>query len=272
MKKELLTAVNAKKAKQKLRSNLGKHLICPRCNRKKYIKKLKGQDKRYFCTACRHKFSLKTLIGFKHSNLDFRQIYHLLHSFGNNKTIKDAVDWAGTSVVSARFNYSRIREKLALSLDKDRIWGHFACDECFVGRQKYDNQALVIGAVDQTFSELRLKVIEDQDQGTIEKFIYDNIEPTSMIVSDGATAYLDIEWMGYGHDWEYHNKGQFEKTVPIERVWALFKTLLTRSYHHIWKEKLPEYAVEFQFKFIHRKNRHNPLYLAKYLTSPVPNP
>ena len=271
MRKELLTDLTETEARKKLRGNLGKHIECPKCHKKKYVRKMKGKDKRYHCSKCRHKFSLKSLTGFKHSNLDFKQIYYLLHCFGNNKTHKDVIDWLGVSYPTSRLNYSKIRKGLEASLDKGKISGIFACDECFVGKKKTGNQALVMGAVDVLFADVRLEVIPDRDQDSVEGFIFSNIETDSKIISDGWSSYQGIEYMGYAHDTEIHEKGQFKKTVPIERVWGLFKTFLRRNYHHIHKETLPEYLVEFQFKFIHREYRNNPLYIAKILTNPVPN-
>ena len=71
--------------------------------------------------------------------------------------------------------------------------------------------------------------------------------------------------MGYGHQRENHSKFQLKKSVPIERVWALFKTLIKRTYHHIWKEKLPEYLVEFRARFNHRQIVNIPANLLSYL-------
>jgi len=270
MKKELLTNLTETEAKKKLRSNLGSHITCPKCQRKNYVRRMKGKDTRYHCTKCRHKFSLKSVIGFEGSHLNYTQIYRVLYCFGNNKTHKDVMDWTGVSYTTSRFNYQRIRNKLELSLNTDKLSGIFACDECFVGKRKTGNQALVMGAVDATFSDLRLSVIPDREQDSIEGFIDTHINTDSLIISDGLPSYGGLEYMGYAHDNEVHAKGQFEKTVPIERVWGLFKTFLRRNYHHINKETLPEYLVEFQFKFIHRKYRHNPLYIGKILINPVP--
>ena len=260
-----------KKAKSFFRKSLGKHIVCPKCGFKKFVRKLKRKDRRYFCSHCRYKFSLKLTVGFKHSNLDYDQLYSLVWCFSQNKTVKDVIVWSNVSCMSARDNYSRLRGRLSFKLDKNLIWGHFICDECFVGKQKTENQAIVAGAVSHDFQDLRLSIIPDRDQDSIEGFLHQNIKPSSLITSDGLLSYSDIEWMGYGHDFEIHEKGEIKKTTPIERVWGLFKTFIMRTYHHIWKEKLQEYLVEFQVKFIHRKNIKNPLYLAKMLHSSVPN-
>lgn len=263
--------LNNIKSKRFFRQSLGKHLKCPKCGCQKYIHKLKGKDKRYFCTVCRYKFSLKTLAGFKHANLDYSQLYALVWCFSQNKTLKDAHDWSGASLGSIRARYAKLRQQLSGRLDQSQLWGHFICDESFMGRQKTGNQAIVMGAVSHDFKDLRLEVIKDQEQDSIEGFLTKHLDHTSLITSDGFSSYEDIEWLGYGHDFEVHDRGRFKKTVPIERIWGLFKTFITRTYHHIWKEKLPEYLVEFQFKFIHRQNIKNPLYLAKFLRPPVPD-
>lgn len=271
MKKERLADVTETAARKKLRSNLGKHIECPECKRKKYVRKMKGKDKRYHCTKCRYKFSLKGLLGFKHSNLKYQQIYHTLHCFGNNKSHKEVIDWTGVSYVTSRFNYSRIRVLIQPHLSTEKLSGKFVCDECFVGKRRNDNQSIVMGGVSDDFQDLRLEIIPDREQDSIEGFLVKNYRPTSLIISDGLPSYHDIGWLGYGHECEIHEKDQLEKTVPIERVWGLFKTFYRRSYHHINKETLSEYLVEFQFKFIHRKNRSNPLYIAKILTKAVPD-
>lgn len=271
MKKELLTKLTETEAKKRLRSNLGKHLECPKCQRKKYVRKMKGKDRRYYCQKCKHKFSLKSLVGFKHSNLELRQIYFVLYCFANNKTHHDVLAWAGISYPSSRLNYSRIRRGLLPAIPREKLFGDIVCDECYVGKRRTGNQGLIIGAVDRSFSDLRLALIPDSGQDSFEGFLDKSVESVSKVTTDDHPSYNGISWMGYGHEIENHSFQRFEKTVPIERVWGLLKTFLKRSYHHIHKEKIPEYLVEFQFKFIHRKNRKNPLYIAKMLTKAVPN-
>ena len=128
----------------------------------------------------------------------------------------------------------------------------------------------VMRAVSQEFTRLTLEVIPDREQDSIEGFLNRHIHPVSMIISDGNSAYNDIGWMGYSHENEIHEDGQFKKTVPIERIWGLLKTRLKRTYHHIHKENIEEYLSEFQSKFLTRKTINNPQDLAKILIKPVP--
>ena len=244
-----------------IKKHLGR-IYCPRCGRKHYIRKL--PEGRYHCKKCRYKFSLKTLLGLKHSKLNYKQILKLIHCFSEKYTLKSVMDIVSISYPTARKIYSQFRQ--LLPNDKYKLAGDVITDVMYVGKRKTNNQALVSGVVNREFTYINLEIVPDQEQSTLEKFIYDNIDHTcSLVTTDSHTSYQSIEWMGYGHQRENHSKFQLKKSVPIERVWALFKTLIKRTYHHIWKEKLPEYLVEFRARFNHRQIVNIPANLLSYL-------
>jgi transposase-like protein len=247
-----------------IRKHLGR-IYCPRCGKKHYIRKL--PEGRYYCQKCRYKFSLKTLLGFKSSKLNYLQIVKLIYCFSKKYTLKSTMDIVLISYPAARQAYSRLRR--LLPNDRGKLAGDVITDVMYAGKQKTDNQSLVSGAVNREFNYVNLEIVPDQEQGTLEKFIYDNIDhKNSLITTDSHQSYNDIEWMGYGHRRENHSKFELKLSVPIERVWALFKTLIKRTYHHIWKEKLPEYLVEFRARFNHRQTVNIPANLLSYLLSP----
>jgi transposase-like protein len=178
-----------------IRKHLGR-IYCPKCKRKHYIRKL--PEGRYYCQKCRYKFSLKTLLGFKYSKLIYRQILKLIHCFSQGYTLKSAMDIALVSYPTVRKAYDSFRQ--LLPNDKYKLAGDVITDVMHVGKQRTNNQALVSGAVNREFSYVNLEIVPDQEQGTLEKFIYDNIDHTcSLITTDSHKSYSDIEWMGYGH-------------------------------------------------------------------------
>jgi len=247
-----------------IRKHLGK-IYCPECRKKHYIRKL--PEGRYYCRKCRHKFNLKTLLGFKYTKLNYIQILRIIHCFSRKFTLEMAMDTANISYPTARKAYDNLRKLLPNG--RDKLAGDIITDVMYVGKQKTDNQSLVAGAVNREFNYINLEIVLDQGQGTLEKFIYDNIDSKcSLITTDSHLAYADIEWMGYGHQQENHSKFQLKLSVPIERVWALFKTLIRRTYHHIWKEKLIDYLVEFRARFNHREIVNNSANLLAYLLEP----
>jgi transposase-like protein len=253
-----------KQAVKIIRKHLGK-IYCPKCGKKHYIRKL--PEGRYYCKKCRYKFSLKTILGFKYSKLSYEQIVKLIHCFSKKYTLKSTMDIVLISYPTVREAYSRFRR--LLPNDRYKLAGDIITDVMYVGKRKTNNQALVSGAVNRDFTYVNLEIIPNQDQGTLEKFIYDNIEhKCSLITTDSHPSYDDIQWMGYGHQKENHSKFELKLSVPIERVWALFKTLIKRTYHHIRKETLPEYLVEFRARFNHKQIVNIPANLLAYLLNP----
>lgn len=247
-----------------IRKHLGR-IYCPKCERKHYVRKL--PEGRYHCKKCRYKFSLKSLPGFKRSKLDYQTILKVIHCFSNRYSLKTVTDLTDISYPTARKAYSDLR--LLLPNDKYKLAGDVITDVMYVGKQKTDNQALVSGAVNREFNYVNLEIVPDQDQGALEKFIYDNIDNTcSILTTDCHQSYNQLEWMGYGRQRENHSGFELKLSVPIERVWALFKTLIKRTYHHIWKEKLAEYLVEFRARFNHRQIVNNPANLLTYMLRP----
>jgi len=253
-----------KQAVKIIRKHLGR-IYCPKCSKKHHVRKL--PEGRYYCRKCRYKFSLKALLGFKYSKLCYIQILKVIHCFSRRFTLEMVMDTACVSYPTARDAYDNLRK--LLPNDRDKLAGDIITDVMYVGKQKTDNQALVSGAVNREFNYINLEIVPDQDQGTLEKFIYDNIDHRcSLITTDSHKSYNQIEWMGYGHQRENHSKFQLKLSVPIERVWALFKTLIRRTYHHIWKEKLIDYLVEFRARFNHRNIVNIPANLLSFLLRP----
>jgi transposase-like protein len=246
------------------RKHLGR-LYCPKCGKKHYVRKL--PEGRYYCQKCRHKFSLKALLGLKCSKLSYAQILKIVHCFCRAFPLKVAGDTAGVSYQTARKTYDTLRK--LLPKDRYKLAGDVITDVAYVGKRKNNNQEMVSGAVNRGFDYVNLQIVPNQDQGTLEKFICDNIDNScSIITTDSHPSYSDLEWYGYGHNQENHSKFELKLSVPIERVWALLKGLIRRTYHHIWKEQLFKYLEEFRARFNHRDLFNNPANLLTYLLQP----
>ena len=246
-----------------VRRQLGR-IRCPRCQKKRYVR---SRAKRYYCKHCRYAFSLKALLGFKGSKLSYCQILALIVCFSKRRTLKVAMDAVNVSYPTVRLAYHRIRQIIPKTQGK--IAGDIIVDEAYVGKQKTENQVMVAGAVNRAFTAVRLKPIPDDQQHTLEQFLVDHVTVPSMVATDGHPSYYDIHWYGYGHQIDVHERGQLKKTVPIERVWSLLKEMIRRVYHHIWKESIAEYLVEFMARFNHREIVSNPLSLLTYILNHV---
>ena len=263
----MLNITTERQAVQLLRQKI-KRIYCPRCMRKRYVRSLPGGT-RYYCQKCRYKFSFKVLLGLKNCKLTYMQIVKSIYCFSERKTLRTTMDMANISYVTARYVYSRFRNLLPQITGK--LAGDVIVDECFIGKQKTENQVIVAGAVSRCGTYLKIQLVSDREQGTLEQFLVTHVRTDSLVTTDCLTSYGDIEWLGYGHQRDNHSKGQLKLSCPIERVWAEFKTLLRRTYHHIWKESIHEYLVEFEARFNHRHIVNNPSNLLTYLLNPVPS-
>jgi transposase-like protein len=262
------------KAKAFVRKHVFRHgrAGCPCCDRERRFRTL--GDGRYWCRHCRRKWSLKQLAGVGGSKLLFRQIATLLYCFLGNHTLQAAMDMAGVSYPTVRRYYDLMRHKADAFVtlrSKKKLCGRVAADGCYVGKQRNNNQALVLGAVQEDYTNIALRIVPQEEQGYVEKFLYDTTAKGSHILHDGHKAYNDLDWCGYTHETEFHNLHRFVLTSAIERIWALFKTFLRRRYHHVTKQKLQGYLTEFHYKFLYKQTHKKPLQFAQFLLTPVPS-
>jgi hypothetical protein len=55
------------------------------------------------------------------------------------------------------------------------------------------------------------------------------------------------------HHQDIHAVFEFTKTSEIEGLFGNLRTFIRRTYHHITLSKLPEYLIEFQYRFSRKK-------------------
>jgi transposase-like protein len=128
-----------------------------------------------------------------------------------------------------------------------KLQGTVEIDEAFIGRKKFRNQTIVIGALERQRNQIVLKVIPDREQGTTDTFILDTVAPASMVYTDGHAGYQHLpEFFGYGHEWVNHSLGSFGLTNRIENVWMCLRRFIRKVHHHVWAVHLSNVLREFQ--------------------------
>lgn len=81
-------------------------------------------------------------------------------------------------------------------------------------------------------------------------FIETHIAKGSTVHTDSHPMYRGIDrFYGLLHKYDLHNRFEFHLTSEIEGVFGNLRTFIRRMYHHVRKENLPEYVVEFQCRF-----------------------
>ena len=164
-----------------------------------------------------------------------------------------------------------------VSDSRSRLSGVVEADETIIGGPvegkrgrgvtKGTHKALVVGAVEvvpyfdmkgaacERAGRLRLSAIDAADEETIGAFLSANVEPESVIRSDGWRGYSKTALKGYVHDKRIVGSPELAHVVAkhIHRVFSNLKTWLAGTHHGVDPAYLPAYLDEFVFRFNRRQ-------------------
>ena len=219
---------------------LGNTKCCPACQHK-----LKPTLKYFWCSHCRKKIYPKSLCWLRNSKLSYKQILVLLQAWQKGLSPGSVKAHTSLSYPTIARWYGLFRVHLPDS-DSVVLIGEVEADESFFGKQKYNNQKIVIGAVERASGRLRLRIIPDREQDTFEDFLLSSVDRTSLVSTDAHKSYEGIEWYGYLHWQSNHSIGQFRETNRIEGTWSVIKRHIRRMYGQIRMSLLPQLLVEFE--------------------------
>jgi hypothetical protein len=135
---------------------------------------------------------------------------------------------------------SRFRRHIPYNADLEpKLSGVVKIDESFFGKQRSKQiQAIVIGAIEADTSRIKLAIVPNREQETLEGFIQDNVEPGSTIVTDYWLGYIGLNDLGYEHYPFNHSKGEFSHTNQIESLWAEIKKHMRREQGNVLTSRL----------------------------------
>lgn len=104
---------------------------------------------------------------------------------------------------------------------------------------------------------VRLHMSLDFSAYSLETFILDNIEPNSMIATDGWKSYNIIESNPYGHDkTKQSTTKDNNKLYGVHLITTLVKRLIQGTFQGRLEPKyLQNYLDEFTFRFNRRKSK-----------------
>ena len=94
-------------------------------------------------------------------------------------------------------------------------------DEAWFGKRKFGGQTIVMGAIERDTKRLKLAIIPDTEQDSLEGFLETNVARNSLVVTDAATGYSGIEWLGYTRESWNHSKGHLQVPTTLRVPGAL---------------------------------------------------
>ncbi|MCL4540608.1 MAG: IS1595 family transposase [Bacteroidetes bacterium] len=152
---------------------------------------------------------------------------------------------------------------------RSKLKGVIEVDETYIGGKEEgkrgrgaSGKALVVGAIEvidtskkQIGGRIRMRRIFTPSGENLLKFIQDNIEIGSTIITDGWQGYNIVEAYGYRHD---IIKGESsvevaKNLVHIHRAFSNLKTWINGTHHGVSKKHIQAYLNEYVFRYNRRR-------------------
>ena len=158
--------------------------------------------------------------------------------------------------------------RLMVMPERTKLSGTVEIDETLVGGKKSgkrgrgaEGKILVIIAIEligKKMGRVRMATIESADRLHINRFIKDNVELGSTVITDGWKGYTDVKKMKYRH--EIQNKriilDKEEITPNVHKIASLLKRwLLGTHQNYTSQDYLNFYLDEFAFRYNRRNSK-----------------
>lgn len=220
------------RCKQLVYQLLTKGTNCSRC-----AGKISWQREYGWCRACRVKVRPKATTWFRNSKLTYRQVFQLLYCWQQRCSPGTARLVTGLSYTAVARWYWRFRA-LVPPDGSPSLSGVVEVDEAYFGRKRYGAQTIVVGGIERDTGRLKLRVIPDTEQDSLEGFLEQHVARGSLVVTDYHGGYNGLEWLGFSHEAWNHSKGHFAGTNHIESLWSALKRYLRKLYGCIPTKRL----------------------------------
>lgn len=251
--------------------------VCPRCGVLGEATLMRGKTTRpglYQCNACYEPFSVTVGTVMERSHIPLNKWalgFHLMAASKKGLSAHQLMRMLGLgSYRSAWFMAHRIREAMAPVAGSEPPLGGdgfvVEADETEIspsrktrikgGRARAKNKRFV--ALVERDGRVRSKVINERGMHEVRKAVRENVDPASILHTDGAQAYRSLMPMGQheavDHDKAFARKGE-SGTVhcnTAEGFFSIFKRGLVGTYQHMSEQHLPRYLAEFDFRMSNR--------------------
>lgn len=190
------------RCKQVVHYLLTRTTSCARCSGRLSWKREYG-----WCRSCRTKVRPKAATWFRGSKLSYRQLFQLLHCWQQRQSPGAAKLATGLSYTTIHRWFWRFREHVPA-----------------------DDQNTMLSGIERDTRRLKLQIVPDTEQDSLEGFLEAHVARGSLVVTDCGTGYSGIAWLGFPHETWNHSKGHFAGTNHIESTWSAMKRYLRKLY------------------------------------------
>ena len=223
------------RCKQTIQKLLTGSACCHVCDSRLQFKRSRDYG---WCSRCRIKVRPKAGTWFRGSKLRYQQLFLLLHCWQLRQSPGSARLDTDLSYTTIHRWYWRFRALVPKDDQQAMLSGIVEVDEAWFGKQKFGGQTIVVGAIERDTKRLKLQIIPDTEQDSLEGFLEKHVQRSSLVVTDCGTGYSGIEWLGYARESWNHSKGHFAGTNHIEATWSAMKRYLRKLYGCVPTKKL----------------------------------
>jgi transposase-like protein len=255
---------------------------CRKCGHKEYWVNNRGL---LICKYCKDELSITAGTIFHRSKLPLTTIFRALWWMVAQKNGVSAVGLQrvlGLGSYRTAWTWLHKFRRLMVFPGRDKLSGNVEVDETLVGGKKSgkrgrgaEGKLLVVIAVEimeKGTGRVRLSIIPDASKRTLTKFIKENIEEGSTLITDGWKGYVGISEKGYEHVIEDKTKmmdGQ-EVLPNIHRIASLLKRWLLGTHQNfIGEQYLSYYLDEYTFRHNRRKSHSRGLLFQRLIEQAV---
>jgi transposase-like protein len=256
--------------------------VCPMCGSIQYWKKTKG---RFECKECNTETSVTAGTIFHKSTkplfIWFRAIWWIVAQ-KNGVSAKGLQKILGLGSYQTAWTWLHKFRRLMVLSSRNKLSGVVEVDETLVGGKKQgkrgrgaEGKSLVVIAVEivgKKTGRVRLSRIQSATGENLNKFIVDNIEPTTTIITDGWISYNQLEELGYVHKIQKPKTNEDgEEVLPnVHRIASLLKRWLLGTHQsYLNKNKMEYYLDEYVFRYNRRNSKSRGLLFLRLLEQAI---
>ncbi len=245
--------------------------LCPQCKGTESWLASRG---RMVCRCCRHQTSAMVGTIFQGSHkplrLWFRAIWYVI-SQKNGVSAIGLQRALGLGSYQTAWTWLHKLRRAMVRPGRDRLHGRVEVDETMIGglesyvdgKQLERKETVAIAAEEdgRGIGRIRMACVSGRTKAALRGFVKEVIEPGSVVHTDGAPGYDDIEKDGYGHEVtvlsDEKEKDAAVRLLPrVHRVASLVKRWLLGTHQGaVQAEHLDYYLDEFTFRFNRRKSK-----------------
>jgi len=263
--------------------------VCRKCSQEEYWHSARGL---YICKKCEHQHSLIAGTILQNSKKPIASWFKAMWWFTTRKSGVNAVnlkDLLGLGSYETAWSWLQKLRSCTIRQGREKLTGKVEADEFYIGGQSSGGKpgrgaehkcpvAIAVEKKGRKLGRIRLEVIDDCSQDSLNEFITNHVEKQSTVVTDGWSGYGSLDAKGYDHDQVLQKEAQDKASIlpGVHLVVSLLKRLILGTFQGRFDSKhLQRYLDEFVFRF----NRRSVTFVGKkfmriaeqaMLTDPLP--